>query len=318
LYESYLSYGITLWGDAPASHTSPLLVSQKNCCRILFGDREAYLDKFKTCARTRPGPKGEQILGKQFFRREHDKTTDEQKFNPPATQPVPVSQLYHVLENFKVPNTNFNVQQIWTVRPQNNSSKNSARTHQPGLHTRSNLECGANPLPSLWLWREGWMLKEPNKKVPALPPTGKWPSGMGWNKFWKNLVQPVSCKQPHSSRETDHRPHRIWYLITGDGPILPTLGRYLSLLANLLILYSGKQNSTNLINTKVVPTWQLNLPEVYRPLETVKINKNCSFWLFLGLLIATSFLAPHWYFSEELKLDNYTIPAIETAASWYV
>ena len=71
LYESYLSYGITVWGDAPESHLSPLLVSQKNCCRILLGDRDAYNDKFKTCARTRP--KGEQILGEAFFRREHTK-----------------------------------------------------------------------------------------------------------------------------------------------------------------------------------------------------------------------------------------------------
>lgn len=58
-------------GDAPDSHLSPLQVSQKNCCRILFGDREAYIDKFKTCARTRP--KGEQILGAEFFKREPTK-----------------------------------------------------------------------------------------------------------------------------------------------------------------------------------------------------------------------------------------------------
>jgi hypothetical protein len=37
----------------------------------MFGDREAYLDKFKTCARTRPIES--QLLGTSFFTREHSK-----------------------------------------------------------------------------------------------------------------------------------------------------------------------------------------------------------------------------------------------------
>ena len=32
----------------------PLFRTQKKCIRIIFGDRESYVDKFKTCARTRP------------------------------------------------------------------------------------------------------------------------------------------------------------------------------------------------------------------------------------------------------------------------
>ena len=48
-----------------------LFVIQKLCIRILFGDTEAYLDKFKTCARCRP--KNEQKLGYSFYRREHSK-----------------------------------------------------------------------------------------------------------------------------------------------------------------------------------------------------------------------------------------------------
>ena len=35
----------------------------------MFGDREAYLNKFKTCARTRP--LNGQTLGQEFFLKEH-------------------------------------------------------------------------------------------------------------------------------------------------------------------------------------------------------------------------------------------------------
>ena len=41
------------------------------CIRILFGDRDAFLDKFRTCARTRPF--GSQILGEAFYQNEHTK-----------------------------------------------------------------------------------------------------------------------------------------------------------------------------------------------------------------------------------------------------
>ena len=55
---------------------SPVLVpylftAQKHCLRVLFGDREAYLNKFKTCVRSRPY--GEQNLDNKFFIKEHTK-----------------------------------------------------------------------------------------------------------------------------------------------------------------------------------------------------------------------------------------------------
>ena len=71
LFESYLSYGITVWGEASQSHLSPLLKVQKQCCRILFGDREAYNNKFKTCARARPYK--EQKLRPDHFKKENTK-----------------------------------------------------------------------------------------------------------------------------------------------------------------------------------------------------------------------------------------------------
>ena len=37
----------------------------------MFGDKEKYLNKFKTCARTRP--RETQILGREFYKREHTK-----------------------------------------------------------------------------------------------------------------------------------------------------------------------------------------------------------------------------------------------------
>ena len=71
LFESHLAYGITVWGGVSNKKLETLFKIQKTCMRILFGDKEAYLDKFKTCARTREI--GEQKLGANFYKREHTK-----------------------------------------------------------------------------------------------------------------------------------------------------------------------------------------------------------------------------------------------------
>ena len=71
LFESHLSYGITVWGGTSNNKLQPLFVAQKKCIRIMFGDKEAYLGKFLTCARTRP--MDEQKLTSKFFEREHTK-----------------------------------------------------------------------------------------------------------------------------------------------------------------------------------------------------------------------------------------------------
>ena len=71
LFESYLTYGITVWGGASDTKLKPLFKAHKKVIRILFGDREKYLDKFKTCARTRPYPN--QKLTSKFFIKEHSK-----------------------------------------------------------------------------------------------------------------------------------------------------------------------------------------------------------------------------------------------------
>ena len=55
LFESHLTYGITVWGVALKDKPiDKLFITQKHCVRILFGDYEAYMNKLSTCARTRP------------------------------------------------------------------------------------------------------------------------------------------------------------------------------------------------------------------------------------------------------------------------
>ena len=72
LFESHLSYGLSVWGVAIKNQANDkLFITQKQCIRILFGDLRAYLDKQSTCARARPY--GFQKLGKPYYVREHTK-----------------------------------------------------------------------------------------------------------------------------------------------------------------------------------------------------------------------------------------------------
>ena len=71
LFESHMTYCITVFGHACKNYVQKLFTVQKHCIRILFGDLDAYLDKLKTCARCRPFD--DQLLGKEFFTKEHTK-----------------------------------------------------------------------------------------------------------------------------------------------------------------------------------------------------------------------------------------------------
>ena len=76
-----------------------LHVIQKKCMRVLFGDLHAYLDKFKTCARCRPMPKENQILGPKFYAKEKTKPLFKQQ------NILVVHNLYHYhcfMEIFKI------------------------------------------------------------------------------------------------------------------------------------------------------------------------------------------------------------------------
>ena len=71
LFESHLTYAVTVWGGIPHNKLQKLFILQKKCIRILFGDSVAYNDKFCTCARARPF--GKQKLTQEFFRKEESK-----------------------------------------------------------------------------------------------------------------------------------------------------------------------------------------------------------------------------------------------------
>ena len=71
LFESHLIYGISVWGYTSQANIDKLFRLQKRCIRIIFGDREKFLDKFCTAARTRVF--GSQSLGASFYNKEHTK-----------------------------------------------------------------------------------------------------------------------------------------------------------------------------------------------------------------------------------------------------
>ena len=54
LFESHLTFAISVWGGVSHRTIEPVFISQKRCIRMLFGDSEAYQNKLKTCARARP------------------------------------------------------------------------------------------------------------------------------------------------------------------------------------------------------------------------------------------------------------------------
>ena len=53
LFESHLTFAISVWGGVSLRTVEPIFVTQKRCIRMLFGDTEAYQNKQQTCARTR-------------------------------------------------------------------------------------------------------------------------------------------------------------------------------------------------------------------------------------------------------------------------
>ena len=71
LFESHLSYAISVWGGVSLSNLTQIFCTQKKCLRIIFGNTESYLEKFRTCVRARP--LGMQKLGQEFYEREPSK-----------------------------------------------------------------------------------------------------------------------------------------------------------------------------------------------------------------------------------------------------
>lgn len=97
LFESHLTYGISVWGALSNNRLDQIFKIQKKCVRILFGDQEAYSSKFKTCVRARPVK--HQKLGSEFYAREKSKPL----FNKLSILTVHNLYKYHcLLEMFKI------------------------------------------------------------------------------------------------------------------------------------------------------------------------------------------------------------------------
>jgi hypothetical protein len=98
LFESHLTFGISVWGVALKPNASDkVFVTQKHTIRVLFGDLDAYLDKLSTCARAREF--GKQKLGSEFYIKEHTKPI----FNRLKLLTVQNLHKYHsVTELFKI------------------------------------------------------------------------------------------------------------------------------------------------------------------------------------------------------------------------
>ena len=71
LFESHMIYCCSVFGGIAKNHTDIIFRIQKHCVRILFGDREGYLKKSRTCARVREYNK--QHLGLEYYKKENTK-----------------------------------------------------------------------------------------------------------------------------------------------------------------------------------------------------------------------------------------------------
>ena len=97
LFESHVTYCISVWGGAHKNVLANVWTAQKHCVRVLFGNKLAYIDKFKTCAKARPYLS--QALDSSFFRLEHTK----QLFTKNGILALENLYTYHTfMETFKI------------------------------------------------------------------------------------------------------------------------------------------------------------------------------------------------------------------------
>ena len=77
-----------IWGGVSDKKLQYLFKVQKRCLRILYGDKETYLNKFKTCCRVRPYD--HQKLENSFYEKEPSKPIFNKKFimTVQCTQPI--------------------------------------------------------------------------------------------------------------------------------------------------------------------------------------------------------------------------------------
>ena len=132
LFQSHLSYGISVWGGLSRNKLLPLFTIQKKCVRILFGDSEQYFDKFKTCARTRSFEN--RYLDSLFFRKENTKPL----FNQNKLLTIHNLYKYHcMLELFKVLKSHVPIS-IYSLFQISNRKQNFLLTPNPSIQFRYN------------------------------------------------------------------------------------------------------------------------------------------------------------------------------------
>ena len=85
---------IQAMGGISFKKLEPLLITQKKCLRIMFGDNEAYHNKFKTAARVRP--RELQKLGAEFYELEHSKQENKYFFKKTS-----ILFFTHIIQNNK-------------------------------------------------------------------------------------------------------------------------------------------------------------------------------------------------------------------------
>ena len=97
LFESHIGYCLSTFGGMGQNKLDLIHKLQKKVIRILFGDSDRYYEKFRTCARSRPFKN--QILGSDFFVKEHTKPIFESK----GILAVQNLYTYHIfMETFKI------------------------------------------------------------------------------------------------------------------------------------------------------------------------------------------------------------------------
>ena len=129
LFESHLNYGISIWGSAGVTCIKKLFVLQKYCIRVLFGDFDAYLDKYSTCARTREF--GKQILGSCFYAQEHTKPL----FTSHNIMTVHNSYTYYsIVELFKIIKFKHPIALHELIKLSQRSSSHTILLQQPSNH----------------------------------------------------------------------------------------------------------------------------------------------------------------------------------------
>ena len=98
LFESHLTYGISVWGGVSHNKLKPLFTIQKKCIRLLFGDTDTYINKSNAVDRLVEDDLS-QKLGCEYYIKENTKPLFAQK------ELLTVHNLYRyhcILQTFKI------------------------------------------------------------------------------------------------------------------------------------------------------------------------------------------------------------------------